>query len=79
MTVRLFAILSLSSVLAGSAGADPPVVIGYQRDVRPILANRCFKCHGPDLKKGGLDLQECASALKELKSGVRCARARPKR
>lgn len=43
--------------------------VRYNRDIRPILSNRCFKCHGPDLKKGGLDLQTRDGATKELKSG----------
>lgn len=43
--------------------------IRYGRDIRPILANACFKCHGPDLKKGDLDLQTRESALKPLRSG----------
>src|SRR5438093_12020423 len=37
--------------------------VHFNRDIRPILANRCFKCHGPDLKKGGLNLQRHDSAL----------------
>ena len=49
--------------------ASKPVAVRYNRDIRPILSNRCFKCHGPDLKKGGLDLQGRTSALQELKSG----------
>ena len=24
--------------------------VNFQRDVRPILAAHCFKCHGPDDK-----------------------------
>jgi len=49
--------------------AEVPREIRYSRDIRPILSNRCFKCHGPDLKKGGLDLQTRETALKVLKSG----------
>lgn len=36
--------------------------VRFNRDVRPILAGKCFKCHGSDLKKGGLDLQTFATA-----------------
>src|SRR5262245_35997275 len=51
--------------------AQPPDTpeVGFNRDIRPILSNRCFKCHGPDLKKGGLDLQTREGALKKLRSG----------
>src|SRR5262245_1071013 len=43
--------------------------VHFNRDIRPILSNSCFKCHGPDLKKGGLDLQNRDSATKPLRSG----------
>ncbi len=46
-----------------------PRPIRFNRDIRPILSNHCSKCHGPDLKKAGLDLQTRAAAVKELKSG----------
>lgn len=41
--------------------------IQYNRDIRPILSNRCFKCHGPDLKKAGLNLQSFATATARIK------------
>src|SRR5260221_7240972 len=71
MMNRVFAAVGIFLVLTiRLTAADKPAEVGYLRDVRPILANRCFKCHGPDLKKGGLDLQNRDSALKELKSGA---------
>jgi hypothetical protein len=45
--------------------------LDFSRDVRPILSQHCFKCHGPDDKarKGGLRLDLRESAVKEAKSG----------
>jgi hypothetical protein len=43
--------------------------VDFNHEIRPILSNRCFKCHGPDLKKAGLDLQNRQSATRQLKSG----------
>jgi hypothetical protein len=45
--------------------------IRFNRDVRPILSDTCFHCHGPDEKerKGGLRLDVRAEALKPAKSG----------
>ena len=51
----LFAPLLLSSVLA--ADVTVPDKIAYNRDVRPILADTCFKCHGFDKNKRKADLR----------------------
>ena len=32
----------------GGNGAGAPSTIRYDRDIRPLLSDRCFKCHGPD-------------------------------
>jgi hypothetical protein len=55
--------------LPAGAGSAAPGEVRYNRDARPILSNRCFKCHGPDLKKGGLNLRTRTGALKKLRSG----------
>jgi len=41
--------------------------VSFNRDVRPILSEHCFKCHGPSAKegKGGLRLDDSANALKD--------------
>jgi hypothetical protein len=50
---------------AGRSKAEPPV--DFTRDVRPVLARSCFKCHGPDPKarKGKLRLDDRADALRD--------------
>ena len=50
--------------------AEPaPEQIQFNRDIRPILANNCFKCHGPDTNKRQaalrLDLEKHALASRD--------------
>jgi hypothetical protein len=58
--------IALASVcvflLAPAAGADE--AIDFSRHIRPILAERCLHCHGPDAQKRQADLRldELASA-----------------
>lgn len=57
----------LGPVAAGAAGGGK---VDFNRDVRPILSDNCFKCHGPDSKGNGakgrqplrLDSREAALA-----------------
>lgn len=50
------------------AATSKPTV-SFARDVKPILARRCFACHGPDAGEGGLRLHDEAAARAELDSG----------
>ncbi len=48
-----------------------PENVDYNRHIKPILSDRCFKCHGPDKNKieAGLQLASFEGATLELKSG----------
>src|SRR5438477_298563 len=59
----------LLAMAAPSPGADR--VIHYNRDVRPILSDKCFGCHGPDAlaKKIPLRLDSEAGARSVVSGG----------
>ena len=46
-------------------------VVDFARDVRPILSDKCFACHGPDDKHrlGGFRLDLREGAVKKATSG----------
>jgi hypothetical protein len=56
-------------VLAQEKTPTPAQVEFFEKSVRPILANRCFECHGPDKHKGGLRLDSRATMIEGGSSG----------
>jgi len=64
--------LRITPLLLLTASSLVAADVDFNRDVRPILSDRCFGCHGPDGDKGrkaGLRLDEFEGATKKLKSG----------
>jgi mono/diheme cytochrome c family protein len=74
-----FGALACAGFLAGlglsnAQGADkvdvsklpPPAArpVDFTKDIRPIFAKSCWKCHGPQMQKSGLRLDRSAPALR---------------
>jgi hypothetical protein len=64
------AVLSVA-VLAGQTTAVRPEPVDFTTQIRPLLSDRCFRCHGPDAakRKAELRLDVPAGALKDLDNG----------
>ncbi|MDG1808638.1 MAG: DUF1553 domain-containing protein [Pirellulaceae bacterium] len=69
MKCFLFYLISVGSLNVVPIAAQD--TIDFSRDIRPILADHCFTCHGPDAatREGGFRLDDLASALGEADSG----------
>jgi mono/diheme cytochrome c family protein len=80
--VKLFPVLlALVSVVASGVAciaASPTSTLDFSRDVRPILANNCFQCHGPDSAhreaKLRLDVSQSAGKLRGAQAVVNSAK-----
>ncbi len=46
------------------------VDVDFSRVIKPLLAEHCIKCHGPDEAEGGLDLSNREKALLKTDSDV---------
>jgi mono/diheme cytochrome c family protein len=72
------AIVTTACLMGTNTLADEPSKtaakpIDFDREIRPILSDKCFKCHGPDARerKGGLRLDTPEGTFGEAESGGR--------
>ncbi len=79
----LIAVMGALSCLHQQEGTDNmPVTVSYNFHIRPILSDKCFKCHGPDASKRKaslrLDIADSAYApLKETKGAFAIIPGKP--
>ena len=65
-----FCLLLLASVIdAQSIAAEPSVQIDFDREIAPLIAQRCLDCHSGSEPKGKLDLSTRAMAMAGGESG----------
>jgi hypothetical protein len=72
-TISVFwiALMAMTQLCLGATKEKAGSRIEFNRDIRALLSDNCFACHGPDDKerKGKLRLDVKEEALKEAKSG----------
>ena len=70
--MRVPYLFAIAALVAASSVIAAPKPIDFQREIRPILSDNCFQCHGPDPanRMAGLRLDLKDAALEARKNGA---------
>ncbi len=58
-----------AGVSPGMTGPSPNSSPAFATEIRPILAARCYQCHGPDIQQNGLRLDSLQAILAGSETG----------
>ncbi len=76
-------VVMVFAVRVGLAGENAPAqpdareVRFFEQSIRPLLAEKCYSCHGPAKQKGGLRLDSLEAILKGGESGPALVPGKP--
>ncbi|HEV3439858.1 MAG TPA: DUF1549 domain-containing protein, partial [Gemmata sp.] len=70
--------IQLSAQSGKTDGVDPGTTEFFERNVRPVLVERCLPCHGPEKAKGDLRLNTRDAIMKGGAGGVVVVPGKPK-
>ena len=67
-----YLVLACLAIVTSGAATLPSDRVDYNHDVRPILSDRCYSCHGPDQgqRQAGLRLDREETAFGQTASGA---------
>jgi hypothetical protein len=82
LLVSVATVVAIHSCFDKNTSDKPPATVSYNFHIRPILSDKCFKCHGPDANKRQaqlrLDIADSAYApLKETKGAFAIVPGKP--
>ncbi|MGC1273819.1 MAG: PSD1 and planctomycete cytochrome C domain-containing protein [Planctomycetaceae bacterium] len=71
---RMLAALAIASIAGTVSASDEEF---FETKIRPLLANRCFECHGVEKQQGEVRLDTKAAAFSEAPGGMIIVSAKP--
>jgi mono/diheme cytochrome c family protein len=66
---KIFFLTAIVVLFSGPVALGEAKKIDFQKQIQPILAKKCYACHGPDEAESGLNFTSRDAALAETESG----------